>query len=178
MAVKKNSSSSTEDSDFVITRTFTAPRELVYKAFTDPKRMQQWWGPKGFTVFSSTMDLRPGGFYHYGMKAPDGSIMWGRFVYREIVEPERIVFVDSFSDEAGNITHHPMSPTWPRELLSTVSFDAQNNGTLLTVRWSLLPSVTAEERQTFNAARASMQQGWTGTLDQLGAYLAKGTSHL
>ncbi|MBI3775269.1 MAG: SRPBCC domain-containing protein [Gammaproteobacteria bacterium] len=165
-----------EDRDFVITRTFSAPRELVYQAFTDPKRMQQWWGPQGFTVFFSKMDLRPGGFYHYGMKGPDGNTVWGKFVYREIAAPKRLVFINSFSDEAGNITRHPMSPAWPLELLSTVNFDEQDTGTVLTIRWSLLPTATAEERRIFNATRASMQQGWTGTLDQLGAYLAECTS--
>ena len=62
---------------------------------------------------SSKMDLRPGGTYHYGMRTPDGKEMWGRFVYREIIPPERIVFVNSFSDPEGGITRHPMAPTWP-----------------------------------------------------------------
>src|SRR5262249_13815400 len=88
--------------EFVISRTFDAPRELVWKAFTEAERMQHWWGPKGFQVIASKMDLRPGGTYHYGMRAPDGSTMWGKFIYREIVRPERIVAVTSFSDEAGN----------------------------------------------------------------------------
>ena len=73
-----------DDRVLVITRVFDAPRELVWKAFTDPERMRQWWGPKGFSVIASKMDLRPGGTYHYGMRAPDGTPMWGRFVYREI----------------------------------------------------------------------------------------------
>ena len=60
---------------------FDAPRELVWKCFTDPERMKHWWGPKGFKVIASKMDLRPGGTYHYGMKAPDGMPMWGKFVY-------------------------------------------------------------------------------------------------
>lgn len=159
------------DGDFVITRTFDAPRELVFKAFTDPERMQHWWGPKGFSVVKAKMDLRPGGFYLYGMKGPDGDMMWGKFVYREIVAPQRLVFLDSFADEAGNITHHPMSPTWPLELLTTITFDEHADGTLLTVRWSLLPTVSEAERQLFNSMRESMNGGWTGTLDKLAAYL-------
>ena len=102
---------------------FDAPRDLVWKAFTEPERMKEWWGPKGFTVIASKMDLRPGGSYHYGMKAPNGSTMWGKFVFREIVAPERMVFINSFSDEAGGITRHPMSPTWPLEMLSTFTFE-------------------------------------------------------
>jgi uncharacterized protein YndB with AHSA1/START domain len=158
--------------EFVITRTFDAPRELVWQAFTEPERMQHWWGPRGFTVIASKMDLRPGGTYHYGMRAPDGGTMWGKFVYREIVRPERIVLVNSFSDEAGNITRHPMSPTWPLRMLSTFLFAEQDGRTALTIRWSPLDA-DETERLTFEGAHPSMQQGWTGTLDQLAAYLTK-----
>jgi uncharacterized protein YndB with AHSA1/START domain len=158
--------------EFVISRTFDAPRELVWQAFTEPERMQHWWGPKGFTVIASKMNFRPGGTYHYGMRAPDGSTMWGKFVYREIVRPERIVLVNSFSDEAGNVTRHPMSPTWPLRMLSTFLFAEQDGRTALTIRWSPLDA-DETERATFEGAHPSMQQGWTGTLDQLAAYLAK-----
>jgi uncharacterized protein YndB with AHSA1/START domain len=67
-----------DESTFVITRTFDAPRDLAWKAFTEPDRMKHWWGPKGFTVFAAKMDLRPGGIYHYGLRAPDGGTMWGK----------------------------------------------------------------------------------------------------
>jgi uncharacterized protein YndB with AHSA1/START domain len=159
--------------DFVITRIFDAPRDLVWKAFTDPQHMKQWWGPKGFTVIQSKMDLRPGGSYLYGMKAPDGSAMWGKFVYREVVPPERMVFINSFSDEAGGITRHPMAPTWPLEMLSTFTFEEAPGGkTKLTIRWSP-HNATDEERKTFDAGHDSMRQGWGGTLEKLTAYLAK-----
>jgi uncharacterized protein YndB with AHSA1/START domain len=106
----------TEGSDFVISRVLNAPRDLVWKAFTEAERMKQWWGPKGFTVFHSNMDLRPGGTYHYGLKAPDGTPMWGKFVFREIVPPERMVFISSFSDEAGGTTRHPLHMSWPLQI--------------------------------------------------------------
>lgn len=157
-------------SEFVITRAFEAPRELVWQAFTEPERMQHWWGPKGFTVIASRMDLRPGGIYHYGMRAPDGSTMWGKFVYREIVRPERIVLVNSFSDAAGNITRHPMNATWPLQMLSTFLFAERDGRTTLTIRWSPLEA-DETERATFAGAHQNMQQGWTGTLDQLAEYL-------
>jgi uncharacterized protein YndB with AHSA1/START domain len=99
--------------DFMISRVFDAPRDLVWKCFTDPECMKQWWGPKGFTVIASRMDLRPGGTYHYGMTAPDGTSIWGKMVYREICPPERLVFINSFSDEAGGTTRHPMAPHHP-----------------------------------------------------------------
>ena len=130
----------TQTADFVISRTFDAPRELVWQAFTDPEQMKQWWGPKGFTVIASKMDFRPGGTYHYGMRAPDGSAMWGKFVYREIVPPQRMVLVNSFSDEAGGITRHPMAPTWPLEMLSTFLFEEEGSTrTRLTIRMGAPP---------------------------------------
>ena len=98
--------------------------------------------------------------------------MWGKFVYREIVAPERIVLVSSFSDEAGGITRHPMSSTWPLEMLSTFTLAEKDGRTTATVHWLPL-NPTEEESKTFDAAHESMKQGWIGTFDQLAAYLAK-----
>jgi uncharacterized glyoxalase superfamily protein PhnB/uncharacterized protein YndB with AHSA1/START domain len=168
-----NADTTGKSGEFVITRVLDAPRELVWKAFTDPGRMKHWWGPKGFTVIASKMDLRPGGTYHYGLRAPDGSPMWGKFVFREIAAPERMVFISSFSDEACGTTRHPFHQSWPLEMLSTFTFEEQKGGkTKLTIRWSP-HNATEEERQTFEAGRDSMRQGWGGTLEQLEAYLAK-----
>ena len=162
------------DRDFVISRTFDAPRDLVYRCWSDPAYMQHWWGPKGYTAPVCKLDLRPGGSMHYCLRSPEGHEMWGRFVYREVTAPLRLVFVDSFSNAEGGIVRHPMSPTWPLELLSTITFeDAGLGKTKLTVRWGVLPAATLEERKTFNEGHGSMTQGWTGTLDQLTAYLAE-----
>ncbi len=98
--------------------------------------------------------------------------MWAKFVYREIVAPERLVWVHSFSDEAGGLTRHPLSPTWPLELLTTVTFeDAPGGKTKVTLRWSPLDA-TAEEQKTFDAAHDGMRGGWGGTFERLTAYLA------
>jgi len=162
----------TASPDFVISRVFDAPRELVWKAMTEPERMKEWWGPKGFTVLAAKMDLRPGGSYHYGMAGPDGTQMWGKMAYREVDAPSRLVFINSFSDEAGGVTRHPMAPTWPLEMLSILTFEELPGGkTRFTVRWSP-HNASAEEQQTFDAGHASMTQGWTGTLDKLEQYLA------
>ena len=160
-----------DNTDFVISRVLDAPRELVWKVFSEPERMKEWWGPKGFTVIASKMDFRPGGIYHYGMQAPNGAAMWGKFVYREIVPPERMVFINSFSDEDGGVTRHPMSPSWPLEMLSTFTFEELPGGkTRFTLRWRAY-NASAEEQKTFDAAHDSMNQGWGGTLEQLTAYL-------
>ncbi len=158
--------------EFVITRTFDAPRDLMWKAGTEPERLGQWFGPKGVKIFHSKNDLRPGGIYHYGMQTPDGNEMWGKWVYREIVKPDRLVFVVSFSDPKGGITRHPLAPEWPLEMLSTVTFAGQKGKTTVTVTWAPI-NATEAERKTFEAGRESMKQGWTGTFEQLEAYLAK-----
>ena len=156
--------------EFVITRAFDAPRERVWNAWTEAERLKQWWGPKGFTVRHCTVDLRPGGVMQYCLRSPDGADMWGKFVYREIVKPEKLVFVVSFSDEKGGITRHPMSPDWPREMLSTVTFAEQRGGTLITVRWIPI-NATDLERRTFEDGRDGMKQGWGGTFEQFASYL-------
>ncbi|MEA2336914.1 MAG: hypothetical protein QOE82_921 [Thermoanaerobaculia bacterium] len=159
--------------EFVITREFDAPRDLVFAAWTESERMAQWWGPKGFTVTFAKLDLRPGGMFHYGMRGPDGSTMWGKMVYREITPPERLVVLVSFSDENGGTTRHPMAPTWPVEMLNTITFAERGGKTTITLRSSAY-NATDEERATFKAGHASMQGGFTGTFNQLADYLAKG----
>lgn len=113
----------------VITRVFDAPRSLVFKVWTDPKHLAQWWGPKGFTLHVQALDLRPDGVFHYSQQSPDGQVMWGKFVYREIAAPERLVFVSSFSDEAGNTVRHPWSADWPLEILNIVTLSEHEGKT-------------------------------------------------
>lgn len=163
---------STAQRDFVISRTFDAPRDRVWKALTEVEGMKQWFSPKGFTVKSATMDLRPGGRYHYCLQSSEGPEIWGKAVYREVAAPERLVWVNSFSDAEGSTTRHPMAPTWPLELLTTITLAENRGRTTMVVRWSPL-NPTEEERRTFDGGHESMQQGWTGTLDQLEAYLAR-----
>ena len=119
---------------FVISRVFDATREIVWKAWTEAEHLKHWWGPKGFTVVHSKIDLRPGGVFHYGMRSPDGRDMWGKFVFREIVKPERLVFVNSFSDEEGKTVRAPFNPHWPLEVLTTVTFAEHDGKTTVTLR--------------------------------------------
>ena len=159
---------------FVISRVFDAPRDRVWAAWTEVERLKQWWGPIGFVVTYCKIDLRPGGLGHYCLRAPDGSDMWGRFAYREIVKPERLVWINSFSDKDGGLATHPMSPTWPREMHTTVTFKDLGGKTEVTVTWVPVDGSTEIERATFEAGRPSMTMGWTGTLEQFNNYLAKG----
>jgi uncharacterized protein YndB with AHSA1/START domain len=157
-------------SDFVVTRSFDSPRALVWKVYSEIKHLKHWWGPKGFAWIGGTLDFRPGGMFHFGMRSPDGHEMWGKFVYREIVHPERIVFINSFSDETGGTTRAPFAPDWPLEVLNTVTFVEHSGRTTLTLRGGPF-NATAVERARFDAMRPSMDQGFAGTFDQLAEYL-------
>jgi uncharacterized protein YndB with AHSA1/START domain len=157
---------------FVISRVFDAPREHVWKAWTEAAQLKQWWGPAGFKVHTCKVDLRPGGVFLYGMTTPDGKDMWGRFVYREIQAPKKLVFIVSFSDPRGGVTRHPWSADWPLQTLSTVTFEEQGRKTKVTVQW-VPHDATEVERKTFDEGRDSMKQGWSGTMDQFADYLKK-----
>lgn len=157
--------------ELVITRTFDAPRELVWKAFTESDRLAQWWGPKDFTMVVRTLGVRPGGVFHYAMRSPGGQVMWGKFVFHEIQAPERLVFVSSFADEESNTIRAPFSPTWPLEILNTVTLTESDGKTTVTFRGGPI-NATEEERDTFWNSQKSVQQGFAGTFDQLAAYLA------
>ena len=153
---------------------FDAPRELVWKCFTEPEHMSEMVGPEGRHRGIVKLDLRPGGICHYGMTSPDGTVMWGKIVYREIVAPERIVFINSFSDEDGGTD----APSDGADLAAGDAHDLHLRGSAGRQDQVHDPLVAATTRppkssKTFDAGHDSMRQGWTGTLDQLEAYLAK-----
>jgi uncharacterized protein YndB with AHSA1/START domain len=171
MAAGRSESAAGAETGFVISRTFDAPRDLVFRVWTEAEHLKRWFSPKGFTVIHANMDLRPGGVYHYGLRMPDGKEMWGKWVFREILAPERLVVVQSFSDPAGGLTRHPFAPNWPIEMLATKTFAEQGDKTIFTLRWSPY-NATDIELKTFMAGIPGMNQGWGGTLEQLDAYLA------
>jgi uncharacterized protein YndB with AHSA1/START domain len=159
--------------DFVIARVFDAPRERLWQVLTEAEHMKEWWSPTGFTMIAANLDLRPGGVFHCGLRSVDGYKMWGKFVYREIVPPERIVFINSFSNAAGGVARHPIVPTWPLETLITVTLGEEPGGkSKLNVSWAA-HNASEMEQKTFDASHVGMKATWTGTLDRLAAYLAK-----
>lgn len=156
---------STNEQELVITRILDAPRELVWKAWTEPERVKRWWGPKGFTTPFCKIDLRVGGVFHYCMRSPEGKDYWNTGVYREIIETEQVVCTDSFADEEGNVvpaSHYGMSPDFPLEMLVTVTFEEygeQHGGkTKLTLQHVGIPS---------GPDRESAQQGWNESFNKL-----------
>ncbi|KIL38982.1 polyketide cyclase [Gordoniibacillus kamchatkensis] len=166
-----SNSNATNEVELVLTRTFDAPRELVFKAFTEAEHLKHWWGPKGFTFGVAKLDLRPGGMFHYSMRSPDGHEMWGKFVYRQISAPEKLVFTNSFSDEVGNTIRAPFSPVFPLEILNTLTFAEHEGKTTLTMRGGPV-NATEEELAFFKSMHPGMQQGFAGTFGQLDEYLA------
>ena len=154
---------------FAIERAFDAPLDLMWKLWTDPEHLKQWFGPRGVTVFHSKNDLRVGGTYHYGMHTAEGDDIWGKWIYREITPPERMVFIQSFSDPEGGITRHPMAPEWPREMLSNIEFIERDGRTIVVIRWTPL-NATEAEGNAFKAGMDSMNQGWSGTFERLENY--------
>jgi uncharacterized protein YndB with AHSA1/START domain len=158
--------------EFVVTRVFDAPRELVWKAHSEAERLMQWWGPKGFTMKVAKLDFRPGGVFHYGLQTRGGQEMWGKFVYREIVPPERMVFVVSFSDAACGVTRHPGAANWPLEVINTLTLEESGGKTTLTLRGGPI-NASDEERKVFADNFGGMQQGFKGTYDQLAEYLGR-----
>ena len=162
------------DDEFEIPRVYDAPRDLVWKAWTDAGALAKWWGPKGSTIRVIKLDFRPGGVFHYAMAFQPGHEMFGRFVYREIEAPGRLVYVNSFSDADGGITRAPfpqLGDKWPLEVLNILTLTEQDGKTTLTLRGGPI-NATEEERKTFAGMADSMRQGFGGTFDQLAEYLA------
>lgn len=148
-------------SEILIERVFDAPRELVWKAWTEPGYVGRWWGAKGFTAPVIRIDLREGGRYLYSMRSPEGQEFWSTGVYREIAPAERLVFTDSFADAEGNVvpaSYYGMTGDWPLELVATVTFEEIEGRTKVTI-WE--PGVPAGEN------RDMAEAGWNESLDKL-----------
>ncbi|MBV8502598.1 MAG: SRPBCC domain-containing protein [Paucibacter sp.] len=160
---------------FILERRFAAPRELVYAALTQAEHLGQWMSPPGMELSHCTVDARVGGVFHYAMKPrgmPAAPAMWGKWTFRELKAPERIVVVVQFSDAQGGATRHPMAPLWPLYTLSTTTLTQEPGGTLMRLEWRALDASEAEQA-IFDASHASMSQGWSGTMDALEQHLAR-----
>lgn len=160
---------SKDSGEVIITRTFDAPREQVFKAWTDCDRMMRWWGPKGFTSPACKIDLREGGEYINSMRSPDGHEYWSKGTYREIDAPEKLVMTDSFADEKGNIvpaSYYGMEGDWPLEMMVTVTFEEQEGKTKLTLKHSGTDKIDETNRN-------DMKQGWNESFDKLAESLTR-----
>lgn len=148
----------------IITRTFDAPRALVFQAWTQPEHLTHWWGqPRDAIMPYCKVDLRVGGTLHYRVHLPGGEIIWGKGIYREIIEPERLVFSDCFADEQGDIIDPP--PELPKETLVIVTLVEQDGKTTITVEHRGVEQASEHNQGLY-------QQGWAESLDRLADYLA------
>ena len=158
---------SNEIDRLVVTRVFDAPRELVWKAWTDPKYVMQWWGPKGFTSPVCKMDFRVGGKFLCCMRTPDGQEFWNGGEYHEIVLHEKIVSSMYFSDPEGNkvdasqygIEHEAIDGAY-----DVVTFEDLGNGR---TKLTFIGNESAE-----SAKNSGQEEGWNELLDKLAAVVA------
>lgn len=146
---------SVKDRTLIIARLFDAPRELVFRVWTQPEHLARWWGPRGFTVLSYRADARPGGRFRFGVRSPENTEHWAHGVYREVTEPERLVFSTSWEHPDGSPKH---------ETLVTLTFADRGGKTELTLHQTLFESITSHDMH---------QDGWSTTLDLLEEYLAQ-----
>lgn len=153
------SAATTSDRELTITRTFNAPRRLVWEAWTKPEHLSHWSGPQGFTTPFSEMDFRLGGTYRTCLRSPVGQDHWVQGVYREIIEPERLVFTHAWEDEDGKPKH---------ETLVTITFTEHDGQTKLTFHQAIFESVES---------RDSHEEGWSESLDRLDQYLVEASRH-
>ena len=140
--------------ELVITRVLDAPRRRVFQAWTEPDRVARWWGPQGFTTVYHDMAIRPGGAFRFCIRSPEGTEHWKQGVYREVVEPERLVFTFAWEDADGKPGH---------QTLVTLTFAERGDKTELTLHQSVFESVERRDEH---------QRGWTSTLERLAEYLA------
>ena len=159
---------------FVINRSFDAPLDVMFEMWTDPKHFSQWLPPTGATMQFIRADIRTGGEAFYVMTTKEGMKMYGRVCYLKIEKPDTLLYTQQFCDEKGGISRHPMAPTWPETMLTSVKLSEEApDRTRVTVTWEPYGNATPEEIATFAAAKAGMTQGWTGSFDKLEQILAK-----
>lgn len=158
MTARTEQKSATEPT-IVLMREFNAPRSLVWKAWTDPVHMAQWWGPEGFTNPVCKMDVRPGGLWHATMRSPDGSFDCpNTFMFDEVVEPERIVFRDVTDYSKGWEQHTDI----PRKAVHTVTFEEHDGKTMMRIVTRL---ATMEDRDEM--VKMGFIEGTSQSFDRL-----------
>lgn len=161
---------STGKDKFVINRSFDVDIDTMFKAWTDPEQLVEWSGPVGARTEYINVDIRTGGKAFYRMPFGD-SVIYGNVHYLEVSPPNRLVYIQQFADKEGNPGRHPMAPTWPQSMLTTITLTEESHGgTRVTLEWEVSGEWTQEEMDTFINGKPSMSQGWGGSFDKLEEY--------
>jgi uncharacterized protein YndB with AHSA1/START domain len=156
---------------FQTIREFNAPRDVAWAAWTDPKQMQRWFGPKGTQATSLRYELRPGGISHTKLGMPNGGAIYARWDFKEIDPPRKLIYLHGIADADANLVKHPMENRFPLQMLTTVVFEPVGQKTRITLTWTPVDA-TPEEIEFFRTAMPGMTQGWEGSFEQLDAFLA------
>jgi uncharacterized protein YndB with AHSA1/START domain len=165
---------STGKEQFVINRSFDAPLDVMFEMWTNPEHLSRWLPPTGFEMQFIRWDIKLGGSTFYFMTNNADVKMYGRTEYLRIEKPGCLVYTQQFCDEHENMSRHPLAPTWPAMMLTTVNLTEEGpNRTRVTVTWEAYGPATPEEIAIFVASRAGMTQGWTGSFDKLEECLAR-----
>lgn len=155
---------------YVLERTFDAPRELVWKTWTDPELLARWYGPRVETIVHR-LELKPGGLWLVEMKW-GGKSHYQRVEYTEVVPPERLVWLHASSDADWNTIASPMMKDWPRVLLTTVTFEETGKGTKVRLTW-VPHGASAAEIACFAGAIAGADKGWAAGMELLAKLLVE-----
>lgn len=161
MTTNSNSTHIDSNGNMVFTRVFDAPRELVWKAWTEPEHLMRWWGPATFTSPAAKIDLRVGGKYHWCMRSPEGQDFWSTGTFREISPMDRLVMTDAFSNEQGDIvspTEYGLPAETATEFLFSLTFEDLGGKTRMTLVHSGMPAGEMREMSL---------QGMNESLDKL-----------
>ncbi len=155
---------------FSMTRVFDAPKDLVWRAWTEADLVQRWYGPGVETVIHE-FEVKPGGLWLNEMRMGERS-MKQRMEFTEVSPTDRLVFLMSNADEDWKVTANPMMPDWPRTLLTTVTLEDRDGGTLLTLNWDPHEATDAEEA-AFAAAASDFNKGWGAGMKIIDEILAE-----
>lgn len=150
--------------EYVLERTFDAPRTLVWRTWTEPKLLAHWYGPGVETVIHE-LDVKPGGVWLNEMKMGERS-GYQRTDYLEVSAPEKLVMIQSNTDADWNLAANPMMPDWPSKLLTTVTFEEADGKTDMRLTW--VPHEASEaEIACFKGALENLGKGWGAGMDML-----------
>ena len=156
---------------FVINRSFGAPIDVVFDAWSNPKKIAEWLSPTGTSMEYFEADIRAGGISTYKM-GNEQFTMYGRAAYINVEPPHNLVYTQQFTDKEGNVSRHPFAPIWPETMLTHVNFTAlDDDTTLVSLTWEGTGNYTREELEFFINARAGMTMGWTGSFDKFDEFL-------